>query len=547
MIVSLTIKNLAIIEFLELEFDDAMTVLTGETGAGKSILIDALNIALGQRADQSLINHHSNQAEVTAIFNIQNLEFAQRWFEKHDIEHNNECILRRIIKSNGTSRALVNGVPVTLNNLYTLSANLVAIHSQHAHQQLLNLDMQRQILDDYGKHDLRPLQNCLQEMYDVRKKIREINATDDPLSRLDYLQYQLKELEELNVEEEDWQTLCSKQKQLGQSEKLIEAIQITNDLIDGDNGAIQQIHRTIHALKSINNAFPKTEEFSEMFENAITLCQEASGDMSHLASKMQLNEDELHAVENRISRWHELARKHNVTPEALPKYKIAIESESNQLTNAQQDLIAFEKTFSQLQEKYKNLAEELHQQRKNTSDKLSHAINTLLKKLHLPPTLNVQINDEKKELSNFGYDRILFTFQPNPGHPAQQLHKTASGGELSRLSLAIAVCVAASTGHSCLIFDEVDTGIGGETAETVGKLLKTLSETSQVFVITHQAQVAAQAHNHFKIIKRIEESKTITKVERLDEKQRVSEISRMIGGSSITSQTIAHATQILSS
>ncbi len=546
MITSLDIRNLATVDALHIDLDAGMSALTGETGVGKSILIDALNLCLGQRADSTLMRDKNAKTEVTVCFDISANELAQQCLENQELS-TDECIVRRTLLVNGTSKAWINGVLVSLQQLQQLAQHLVTVHSQHAHQNLLKHSAHRLILDDYGKHDLAPLTEALIAYKDLCDQYDQLNVSDDSEHALEIMHNDLKSLEALAPEADEWASLSQKSKQQSQMFDLLHKIERVQAHIDGEQGAISMINASIQELNAFEQSFEQIQSINEMLYSAQSILSEGRSDLQHFIQKQELDEEALAQLEARIDAWYDLARKLHVMPELLVEKWQELQRSYEQLNNLQSTLAKLKNDQQRLLAQYQVTANDLHQQRVATAKQLQQSINHHLKKLGLSQSFEVRIEQALDRAPNpYGNDQITFYFQPNAGLQPQALNKIASGGELSRLSLAIAVSTAQTTQQPALIFDEVDVGIGGAISEVVGALLCDLSQNAQVIVITHQAQVAAKAQHHLKITKSQLAGTVTTSVDVLQGEQKTQEIARMIGGITITRQTLAHAKEILS-
>jgi DNA repair protein RecN (Recombination protein N) len=551
MLTSLTIKNLALVETLELDIASGMTAITGETGAGKSILIDALNLALGDRADSQLVRHESQRAEVILHFDVSSCPATQTMLREQELDNGMECTLRRTITQDGRSKAYVNDTPVSLQKLRQIGEALVDIHGQHAHHALLHPIKHLELLDHFANnHELgsqvakvyRDWHRTQQALADFEKSLQDREA------RLTLLRFQIDELSQLSLHEKTWEALLQEHKQLANAEQLLtECSQVLTQLTDGDQASAQRIiTKAISILTKYHDISSHINNALELLNQSSILLDEIYGDLTNLTDTLEINPQQLSLLDQQIGRRHEMARKYRVMPEALPELLQQLEFEFAQL---QQSDTAQQNLSQQLEEykkQYLALCADLSLSRQNAAVRLGEEVTTLLRTLAMPDAaFKVHFTFEKEKFSALGNESVEFVVNTNPGMPWYPMHKIASGGELSRISLAIQVVAAKQGTIPVLVFDEVDVGIGGGTAETVGQLLRRLGETAQVLCITHQPQVASQAYQHWRVEKHIIAEKTFTRVIMLTKQERIEEIARMLGGMHITAHTRAHAQEMV--
>jgi DNA repair protein RecN (Recombination protein N) len=546
------IRNFAIIDALELEFRSGMTVLTGETGAGKSILVDALGLVLGDRADSDVVRHGEERAEISAEFNIDTLPAVLDWLKENDLDEENSCTLRRVVSNEGRSKCYINGRPSSLQLIKELGEMLVDIHGQHQHQSLLKADIQRQLLDDYcGNQKLadetRALQQRWKNTLDELEQLSQSNRDRD--ARLDLLRYHLQELDGLALEPNEFQSLEEEQRRLAHGGRLLEqCASALNTLYDSEEVSAQGIlDRSLNDLEELRDIDPRLSNICILLNEASIQIQEASNELRHYVEQLEIDPERLQWVEQRLGAIHDLARKHHAEPEALLQLQQSFSDELNRLENADIELGQLQKQLDELHQQYQTTAKKLSQARAKGAKKLSAAVTEIIRQLGMPAgefaiTL---LPREEQTPHRHGLENISFEVAANPGQPSRPLNKVASGGELSRISLAIQVLLANNQKIPTLIFDEVDTGIGGAVAETVGRQLRTLGVSHQVMCVTHLPQVAALGHHHLQVSKSIEGKSTRTKIQVLSNDQRQEEIARMLGGMEITQQTRAHAKEMI--
>ncbi|NLW06257.1 MAG: DNA repair protein RecN [Pseudomonadaceae bacterium] len=546
MLVNLSIQQLAIVDHLELEFSKGMTVITGETGAGKSILLQALGLALGDRPDSSSVRHGSDRAEITASFDLSQLPQAKDWLEERELG-SNECILRRSLFNNGRSKAWINGQPSPVQQLKELGGLLLDIHGQHAHQSLLRKETHLKIIDQYAglQKQTAQLTTTYRSWHTTHKRIENLRQQDDvQRARIQLLRYQVEELDQLALQAEELGELEAEQQQLANAEQLIQTSQQALALCDHEEGAaLQLVNQALQLINELKT--PSLAAVLQMLGEAQIQLQETSRELEHYASTLEIDPERLKWVEERLSAIYQTARKHHLQAEDLANHHAQLKSELNELDNGETSLDLLSNELEQLTEKYRNQAVQLHQQRKAAANKLQQAVDEQLAYLGMEKSQFKVSFKPLEGLHALGTDDLEFLIAPNPGQPAKPLIRIASGGEISRISLAIQVITAQTSSIPTLVFDEVDVGISGATAEIVGRLLKQLASRGQILCVTHLPQVAAQGDQHLHIHKLIDQNTTLTKMALLDEKGRVGELARMLGGIKLSERTLAHAKEML--
>jgi DNA repair protein RecN (Recombination protein N) len=540
----LQIENFVIVEQLKLQFNNGLTIISGETGAGKSIVIDALSLVLGGRADSNLVRQGSETAQVNAVFS---LPFAaQQWLEQQNLSHGDECFVRRVVNHNGRSRAYINDQAVSIQTARKLGEYLVDIHGQHAHQSLLKSEKQRQLVDELmdEKNILELVKNAYQDWHKLKTELKHLGGEDRD-AKITLLRYQVQEFENFEVTNEALEKLEAEYRRLVNAQKLLENSQDALTLLDNDEAG--GLNKAFNLLEEMQNADSQLINIAAFLENAIIQTQEAIGELRTYIHNLDLDAERLEDVQQQINQLQDLARKHRVRYADLPAYVEQLNKQLNELENYEQAIVNLEAKIAKSLEIYKEISQILHQQRVKTADILSEQITTEMQHLGMPGgklTINVRTEEQTLPSPN-GSDKIEFLVSTNPGNPVKPLQQVASGGELSRISLAIQVITAESSGIPILVFDEVDVGIGGGVAEIVGQLLNKLGQQRQVLCITHLAQVASQGHHHLQVSKHVLEETTYANIKTLDYQQRIEEIARMLGGVEITSQTLAHAEEML--
>jgi DNA repair protein RecN (Recombination protein N) len=552
MLKHLAIRNFALVEHLELEFAPGMTVLTGETGAGKSILLDALGLVLGDRADSGTVRAGCDRAEISATFEVSGLTAATRWLEERELNLDGECILRRTVSADGGSRGYINGQPAPVQSLRELGEQLVDIHGQHAHQSLLKRDLQRQLLDAYAGH--QPLVDQVSAAYrrwhELQQELERLSrAAGERDSRLELLRYQVGELEALGLSADELHTLEEEHSRLANASRLQEGAQRALDLLyEGDELAIVSLlGRTLNELRDLQTIDAALAGACELLEGASIQAREAGSELRHYLDRADLDPERINWVEQRLAAVQELARKHRCPGEELPALLEQLQQELAELEQAGQRLDGLEAEIRRCREDYLKLAGKLSAGRRTAAGTLGEQVSANMAQLGMKGgrfevALETLDNDEP---APHGMERVELLVTANPGQPLKPLNKVASGGELSRISLAIQVISAGRGSIPTLIFDEVDVGVGGGVAEMVGRQLHTLGGERQVLCVTHQPQVAAQGHQHLQVSKQSQGESTRSAVKVLTAEERVEEIARMLGGMTITEQTLSHAREML--
>lgn len=548
------VKNFALIDQLELTLERGATMVTGETGAGKSIILGAIDIALGQRATSGKIKAQEKQAEVILTFNIDTLSDAQAWLEQHNLESDNksELLIRRIVNSEGKSRSFINGRPSNLQLVKEISQLLVLLHSQHENQHLLNKQEQTKTLDAFANNHslLDQLATCALQWQTLNKRIQSLtSSTQASEQKIEFIQFQLEELNQLTLSSQEIKILPEQHKKLAHSEELIQLYQIAIDLSsEAEDANIEnQFNQLSSVLSNIEQHDSSVKETRELLQSLQIQFGEVIDELRQRAGNIELDPQQLALVEKSMSLVHDMARKHRIEPEQLPEFKQQLEQEFDDLINLDNNLEELVKQLDGINENYQVLASKLTAKRQIAAQKLDPIITKLLHQLGMPQA-NFKATlapHASKQPTLIGNEVIEFTLQTNPGAAHAPLSKIASGGELARTSLAIQATLAKHIYIPTLIFDEIDVGIGGKTAAVVGQLLNTLSQSHQIICITHQPQVAASGQHHWSVRKASDKKTTTVTIENLTKKQRVEEIARMLGGIEMTKQTLAHAKEML--
>ncbi|SFR51428.1 DNA repair protein RecN [Thiomicrospira sp. ALE5] len=550
MLVYLHIQNLALIDQLELDFKPGLSVLTGETGAGKSILLDGLGLILGERADSSLVRHGKNKATVTAEFDLSDAPDQQAWLQQHDLDDENQinnCIIQRSVRADGRSKAYINGRPTTLTKLKELGQQLIIVHGQHQHQALLNLDTQRDLLDRFGQHNtlVSAVKAAFTSWHKLTQKLKQIqDEQQDAQAKLELLTFKQQEFAKVKPLVGEFDLLAEEQRTLAHANDIKTAGLNAAEHLDGEHSTVSFLTKAQHEIERAAGYSPELAQQQQRLETLLIEVQELASELHHYSDKIELDPYRLDEVDTRLGQLHALAKKYHLDPNGLADYFDELNTQLTAFTQHdqfQEELeAAINKAYSSLQTASKSLSDA----RQHSANILGETITSAMQALGMAKG-RFEVALEPSALSAFGQDKINFLVQTNPGQPAQPLNKIASGGELSRISLAIQVACAQVSHTATLIFDEVDVGIGGAVAEIVGQKMRTLGHQRQVFAVTHLGQVASYGNHHFKVAKQNIQDETQTQVEPLTAEARTQEIARMIGGIEITEQTLGLASELL--
>lgn len=552
MLTHLLIRDFAVVEQLELDVHGGMTVLTGETGAGKSILVDALGLALGDRADSGVVRHGARRADIIATFDVSAIPEATTWLSAHDLDQNSDCVLRRVIQGEGRSRAYVNGTPTPVQQVRELAERLIEIHGQHEHQTLPRRERQRGLLDDFATHGdrLTAVRTTYADWHGLRTRLDELgSARRDRDDRVDLLRFQVGEFQTLALVPAEATELEEEHDRLAHAGRLLEGSRLALDVLyeDDEQSAHRLVNRAVTELQTLADIDTRLGPAVDMLSGAAIQIQEAADDLRRYASQLELDPARLDWVDARLGAIHALARKHQLSPAELPAFEARLSDELADLENADLRLEQLQSELSEAERRYRAAAVALTASRVTAAETLSKAVTESIQGLGMPGgEFRVEIgSDPAAPPTAHGLDTVEFRVSANPGQPPKPLAQVASGGELSRISLAIQVITANSAGVPTLIFDEVDSGIGGGTAEVVGRLLRQLGLADQVLCVTHLPQVAAQAHNHLQVNKTTRGANTKTSIQTLAGDGRVHEVARMLGGVKLTAQTLNHAREMI--
>ena len=553
MLQTISLRDFVIVDQLELDFAAGFTVLTGETGAGKSILLDALSLVLGERADSSQIREGSNRAEISALFRIDpdQLEYFSRWLNEQGFPMEDDgqtLLLKRTIEGNGRSRAFINGSVATLAQLREAGDQLVDIHGQHAHQLLLKGGAQRELLDRHAGLLMLATEvaQAFKTLNDSRRRLQQAeNAGQDIERERERLEWQLEELTELSPQEGEWAGIQGEHARLANGAKLIGGCQEAIELLsDADNSVESSLSKACSNIGSLAEHDPALSSVSESLEGAQIQLDEAIHGLNRYLQKLDLDPARLIQVEERMQALHSATRKYHTEADELPKLLSETAERLDALT-ASQNIDALRDKVQQEEAVYLKLAKQLSQQRGTAAGDLGKLVTDAMQDLSMAGgRLEIALTP-LAEGGSHGLEQIEFLVAGHAGSTPRSLAKVASGGELARISLAISVITSKASFTPTLIFDEVDAGIGGAVAEMVGKLLHQLGQSHQILCVTHLPQVAAQGNHHLKVSKSQSGDKTISQVQPLGRGERVEEVARMLGGATITDTTRRHARELL--
>ncbi len=552
MLTRLQIRDFAIVDKISVEFEPGMTVLTGETGAGKSILVDAVGLVLGERGGSQLVRNGAKRAEFSAEFDLSAVPRVTNWLEQQALDQEEDCLLRRVIGADGRSRAFINGNAVTMQQLKSLGELLLDIHGQHFHQSLGRRPIQRELLDHFGELSDKRLatEAAFESWQTLQKRLDTLQSADaDRASRLDLLEFQLKELDALEVKEDEFTELQTERQKLKHSGALAAGVasalrSLSEDDVANANSLLADAFRSLESLVAYDDAL---KAVGELLENATIQITEASDALQRYGESIDMDPTRRDWVEERLDAMQSVARKHRVSAEDLPVLTTRLRDEHDEFTHAEERGIELEKQVADAKAAYRKLAEALSRGRKKAAKAFSAAVTEAMGGLGMPggvfaANITTLPDDAARP---WGIDDIEFLISANPGQPAMPLSRVASGGELSRMSLAIQVIASDGSIIPTMVFDEVDSGVGGRVAEMVGRRLREVGANRQVLCVTHLPQVASLADQHFRISKVSDGKATRTGVTVLGKEERIEELARMLGGVEITQKTLDHAAEML--
>ena len=552
MLIDLYVKNFAIINEMQLDFAPNLTVISGETGAGKSLTVDALSIVLGGKADGSMVYQGEDQGEVIATFDISHIPRAKAWLTENSIGFDDDlCIVRRVIAASGRTRGFINGRAMPLHALKSIGERLVDIHGQHAHQSLTRANAQRHLVDQYAgsTEEVTELATFTREMQDLEAKLNALKNRDESTQdRINFLKFQLAEFTSIKPQEGEWEEINQRFDHLNNFELRIAAVEeAINYLSHDEYGITRKLAQLEQSLQTIENFDPKVKSITEMISNALILCSESENELSAKMDHEGFDIEEMRTVEARMQELNSLARKHRIDPENLLIKQQELETELKSQDVSEEEIEELEEKIDQMKKAWQTMADEISQKRLEAVQELNVKITASMQDLAMDGGKFVINLLPNVPYHPYGNEAVEFTVSANPGQPLQPLGKVASGGELARISLAISVILSMRSSLPTLIFDEVDTGVGGAVAEMIGRHLQNLSIGRQVFCVTHLPQVASFGHHHFVVAKTKGETSTTTAIRALNDKGRIDEIARMLGGVKLTDATFDHAREMIES
>jgi len=555
MLLHLNIQNFAIVKTLDIDWQNGMTTITGETGAGKSIAIDALGLCLGERATTNVVRPETKKAELIATFDISNNPQATHWLSQHDLSNEDtECILRRIVSIEGRSKAYINGSQVPLTQLKEIGRLLINIHGQQDHQLITKHTEQLKMVDDYADHN--HLLSDVQYYFHAHKKLtNELNKLNETKLQRDakeqLLRYQVTELDEFSLQENEFETLEVDYKRHSNAQDILnDTLYSIQTLSENDDfNIIDSLRKTADSLSTLSKLDNKIVNIANTINEALVQVEDANSELKHYHDNLELDPQTYLLIEERYSQAIQLAKKHQVPPEELAQFHTQLTNELANIHSDESKLITLANDIEKAKLKYIDAAKALTMSRKKSAQKLSKLISSNIQELNMPHgqfKVNLQAN-ETHRLSINGNDDISFLVSINPGQPLEAMDKVASGGELSRISLAMQVILAEKVITPTLIFDEVDVGISGPTASMVGTKLQMLAKNTQVICVTHLPQVASKGHQQLFVAKLTDGARTETTVTELSEQGRVKEIARLLAGNKVTDSSLANAQELLAS
>jgi DNA repair protein RecN (Recombination protein N) len=552
MLSTLSIRNFAIVKSLDIDFSKGMTAITGETGAGKSIAIDALGLCLGDRAEVGLVRTGADKAEVSAGFDISNLPKAQSWLQQQELDAQDDCLIRRVISSEGRSKAFINGSPVPLQQLKSLGQFLLSIHGQHAHQQILKSDTQRELLDNYAQH--RTLLDEVAQRYRLlqerQRHYQQLQAMGQQRAdRRQLLTYQVQELDEFALTAGEFSQLEIEHKRLSHSQTLLEQTQLSfHQLFEAEDfNALSAVQNSLERLIELQEHDQALKPIVELLNEASIQIEEAAQELRAYTEQLEIDPMKMQNVEARYSQALELARKHQIQPETLHACHQQLSAEYAELTQDDEQLESIKSELVELEKRYYQAAKKLSNSRQKSAKVFANEVQQQIQQMNMAEAIfNIEVVDEENATAHkTGLDTVHFKIVTNKGQVIDKLDKVVSGGELSRIGLAIQVISSGNSQVASMIFDEVDAGISGPTASVVGHLLRKLGESTQVICVTHLPQVAARAHNQMFVTKFSDKHTTETHMICLKENERIEELARLLAGDKLTDSAIANAKELL--
>ncbi|MEI6893490.1 MAG: DNA repair protein RecN [Colwellia sp.] len=559
MLLQLNIQNFAIVRSLDIEWQSGMTTITGETGAGKSIAIDALGLCLGDRATSNVVRPKCKKADLAASFETKHNKSAKIWLKQHDLisEHDSECILRRVISAEGRSKSYINGSQVPLVQLKEIGQLLINIHGQHDHQLIVKANQQCRLLDNYANHPtlLTAVKHYAQQWHKLNKELELLQQSKQQReAQQQLIQYQVTELDEFSLQEDEFSTLEKDFKRHSNAQDLLDTTLCSLQILSKNDNfnildALRECSDNVNSLARVDE---QLKDVATILSDALIQLDEANTDLQHFYQQLELDPQNYAIIEERYSTALQLAKKHQVSPESLVAFHHELKQQLASISGDETRINSIIEELEQTTSNYVDSAERLSISRQNSAITLSKRISKSMQELNMPHGqfyIAVEHNKDKDKtnINTNGIDTISFQVSINPGQPLEAMHKVASGGELSRISLAMQVIMADKIVTPTLIFDEVDVGISGPTAAMVGKKLQQLAKNTQVICVTHLPQVACKGHQQLIVSKLTDGELTETKVSELSDSGRVKEIARLLAGDKISQHSLANAQELLAS
>ncbi len=550
MLKTLTVQNLVVVRHVDVEFGAGLSVLSGETGAGKSILIEALGLALGERADSKLVRAGDDRATVSAVFDIAAAPAVRALLQEHALDSNNECVLRRIVLRDGGSRAFCNASPIPVQLLHEIGTLLVDVHAQHASQQLMKREVQRELLDAYGGHSAarQTVQTACESWKAAHERLLALERASIERDRIELLRYQSQELEEARVDAAEIESMESEHRRLANgAANLDQFAALRGLLLDDEDGALARLRSAASRARALAKRDEHSGNLVEALEQALVCVEESAAELERLEAGVEIDPARLARLDDRIATLHALARKHQLTLKELPALRQRLGEELVSFDNGAAERTRLDAECTAALAIYRSAAVGLSKARRNAAKRMNTEITRRMRELGLP---HAEFNATLSPLPDqapqpHGSDRVEFLVTTNPDQTPGPINKVASGGELSRIGLAIQAATVRHAGIPVVVYDEVDTGIGGTTANIVGRTLRDVARECQVICITHSPQVASAGDQHLLVSKTVRDSVTETQIETLDGQAREREIARMLGAADATAASVAHARDLI--
>lgn len=545
----IALRNFAIVDSLEVEFNEGFSVLTGETGAGKSIVLDALSLLMGDKTNIAKIkNHAADQSIIQAIFDISKLFYLQEYLDENELPYEEgELLIKRVLRRDGKNKNYVGEVLVSLSQLRRIAGFLIDIYAQNSQQKLLSEPIQRLWLDDYAGHQVLvdQVKTAFQRWHELRKDYEKAQQVcGEPQVLLEHLRWQNQELSSLNPQPDEWRTLSRRYNAMSHHQAIMELSHEVEELINADNGLNEKVAYITSRLNSLRGHEYRFAESLDILESIEAELSEVASNMREIYSQASLDEEDFSALSDRLAQLNAMAKKYAIDVEELPDKYHEIKRSLLELENYQ-GIEELKDHLNKAQNYYQEAALALKESRQQAAKKLSSEVMYIMHQLLMPHAI-FAVHFSEKEPSSHGNESVQFMVSMNPGSDLYPLSKIASGGELSRISLALQVVISQFNRISTLVFDEVDTGMSGQAADRFGYYLKQLSKFHQIFLVTHLPQVAAYANNHYEVIKSVKKGQTVSQMKLLNKEDRATEIARMLGGGAITALSKQHAQELLS-